>query len=226
MIDAKYDGRVDVLASGRRDDHFFCSACKMRARLFLAGEQPGAFEYDIDTKVFPWQFRRITLGEHFDFISVNGHNITFNRDAAVKFTMHGIVACQVCIGFGVAKIVDCNDLNVVFFLALIMGAQNIAPNPAIAVDCYPNGHVAPLLVKTLVCYCDQAPRVPTCSLLNTQKTATSLAKAANYLRNWRLWLLLSHDLPGLFVATVQLDAEMLELAIEMGAFQSDAFRDS
>src|SRR5208282_6183146 len=55
--------------------------------------------------------------------------------------------------------------------------------------------------------------------------AASLEKTAHYLRNRRLWLLPGHDLPGLFVAAVELDAKLLKLAIEVGALQPDACRD-
>jgi hypothetical protein len=38
------------------------------------------------------------------------------------------------IGFGIPQIIEGNDLHVVLFSALIMGAQDIAPDATVAVD--------------------------------------------------------------------------------------------
>ena len=44
------------------------------------------------------------------------------------------------IAFGVAQIVNGHNLNIVLFVAFIVGAQNVAANAAIAVDSDANCH--------------------------------------------------------------------------------------
>ena len=54
--------------------------------------------------------------------------------------MRRVVLGQVCVGFGIAKIIDRDDLDVVLFAALVMRTQNVAADAAIAVNCNANRH--------------------------------------------------------------------------------------
>lgn len=40
----------------------------------LAGEQAGAFVYDINVQVRPWQFGGVSFRENFDFVAVDNHS--------------------------------------------------------------------------------------------------------------------------------------------------------
>jgi len=63
--------------------------------------------------------------------------------------MGGIVFGQVGIDFGVAEVVDRNNLNVMLLPAFVVRPQDVAANAPVAVDCHPNRHVgdAPVLEK-------------------------------------------------------------------------------
>ena len=54
--------------------------------------------------------------------------------------MRGIVTGQVRIGFHRPQIIDCDDLDVVLFMALVMSAKNVAADTAIAIDGNANSH--------------------------------------------------------------------------------------
>ena len=61
VVHAVDDGGVDVLAAGRRNDHFLRAAVQVRAGLVLAGEQAGAFQHHVDAEVLPRQLGGVAL---------------------------------------------------------------------------------------------------------------------------------------------------------------------
>ena len=51
-----------------------------------------------------------------------------------------IVARQMCVGFNRSQVIDRNDLDIVLFVALVMSAENVAADTAIAIDGNANSH--------------------------------------------------------------------------------------
>ena len=60
-----------------------------------------------------------------------------------------VVARQVCIGIRVAQIINGHDLDIVFLAALIVGAQHVAANSAIPINCNSNRHATFSLIKNV-----------------------------------------------------------------------------
>ncbi len=54
--------------------------------------------------------------------------------------MRGIKTRQVRVSLGVAEIVDCDDLDVIFLAAFVVGTKNIAANAAVAINCNADSH--------------------------------------------------------------------------------------
>jgi hypothetical protein len=55
--------------------------------------------------------------------------------------VRGVVSRQVGIGLDRAEIVDGDDLDIVFLMALVMSAEYVAADAAVAIDGDANGHV-------------------------------------------------------------------------------------
>src|SRR5690606_691221 len=108
--------------------------------LGLAGEQTGAFEHAIDAKFAPGEFGRIALGKHADAIAVDDHMLTVDADRPREFAVGGVVAGEVRVGFGIAQVVDGDDLDLLGALRLVQGAQDVTADAAVAVDTYFDGH--------------------------------------------------------------------------------------
>ena len=69
FVDTDYEGTIDILVSGRRDDDLLCTAGDVRARPGLRREQAGAFQDDVDAERGPRQLGRIALGQHLDSVT-------------------------------------------------------------------------------------------------------------------------------------------------------------
>ena len=54
--------------------------------------------------------------------------------------MHGVVAGQVCVGFGVAEIVERDDLDLLLAIGLVQRAQDVAADAAVTIDSDFDGH--------------------------------------------------------------------------------------
>ena len=140
MIDAKDNRGIDVLATGRRDDHFLGTTLEMGRGLFLGGEKSGALEHDVDTEFAPGQLRGITVGENANPVTVDDHGIALDRHSAAEATMRSVELRQMRIGLGIAEIVDRNDLQVMLLATFIVGTQDVAADAAIAIDGNAKGH--------------------------------------------------------------------------------------
>ncbi len=140
LVDAEYDGRVDILAARCGDDHLLGAALDVRGRFFLGGEEAGAFEHDVDLQFAPWDLRRITLCEHLDLVAIDDHEFAIDFDRARELAVRGVVAGQVRVRLRIAEIVDGNDLDVIFLAAFVVSAQDVTADAAIAVDCNTDSH--------------------------------------------------------------------------------------
>ena len=140
LVDAIDDGGVHILAAGGGDDDLLGTTGQVGAGLFLGGEQAGALQHHVHVQILPGQFAGITLGQHLDLVAIDDQVIALDLDVTVELAMGGVVLGQVCIGFGLAEIIDGDDLDVVLLAAFIVGTQHIAANPAITIDCNANRH--------------------------------------------------------------------------------------
>src|SRR2546425_11135723 len=97
------------------------------------------------TTLFRSQLRGIALRHHANALVVDHHALPVHAHAAREAGMRRVVLQQVGVGLGVAQVVDGQELQAVLLAALVMGAQDHAPDPAEAVDGYLNRHFNTLL---------------------------------------------------------------------------------
>ena len=140
MVHAVDDRGIHVLAAGRGDDDLLGTPLEVGGRLFLRREEAGAFEDHVDSQVLPRQLRGIALGDDADAVAVHHHGVALDFDLAGELAVHRVVAREVRVGLGRAEVVDGDDGEVVRFPALVMRAQDVSANAAVAVDGDANGH--------------------------------------------------------------------------------------
>src|SRR5690606_18294935 len=114
--------------------------------LLLAREEPRALEDDVDAELAPRQLRRIALGADADAVAVDDERIAVHADLVRERAVRRVETGQVRVGLRVAEIVDRDDRNVLAPLALVESAQNVAADPAIAIDGDLDGHTCLLVV--------------------------------------------------------------------------------
>src|SRR6185437_9533763 len=148
VVDAVDDRGVHILAARRRDDDALRPTLQVGAGLRLAGEEARALENILDAELAPWEFRRIALGEHLDPVAIDDHRVPVDFHLAIEFAVHGVIARQVRIGFGVAEIVQGDDLHFPGAAALVERAQDVAADAAVAVDSHLDWHGQPSIDKT------------------------------------------------------------------------------
>src|SRR6266404_2471021 len=112
----------------------------MRTGFGLAGEEPGALEHDVHGEFLPRQFGRVPLRAYLDLVAVDDKEIAFDRNSARKLAVRRVVLGEMRIDLRITEVVDRDDLDVVFFTALVVGAQDVAADAPVAVDCNPDGH--------------------------------------------------------------------------------------
>ncbi len=151
MIDAIDDGGVDILATGRGNDYLLRTSLEVSRSLLLAGEKASAFQHHIHPQLPPRQFRRIALRQHANFVAIDDHVVAVDRYGAGEFAVRRVVAGEMGVGLGVAKVVDRYDLDFRIALALVKRAQNIAADAAVAIDCDFDGHCLLLTKKRSSC---------------------------------------------------------------------------
>ena len=93
------------------DQDFLGPADEVQFCLFAAGEKSGRFEHDLDSQIFPRQFRRVALLQDLDLVPADDDVLIVVADLAVKFPMDRIPFEKVSQGVGVGQIVDRADLD-------------------------------------------------------------------------------------------------------------------
>ncbi len=138
MVHAVDDGLVGA-ARGGRNQHALGPVLQVQRRLFLAGEEAGAFHRHVD--VAPGQVLGVAdrgdadrAAAHVDRVAVDLH---LAREAAV----HAVEADEMGVGLDRAEIVDGDHLDV-GAARLDDGAQDVAPDAPETVDRDLDRHVA------------------------------------------------------------------------------------
>jgi hypothetical protein len=108
-------------------------------------EEPGAFEHHVDAELLPGQLRRILLRADANPVAVHDEVVAVHLHGAGKAAVRGVVLRQVRVGLRIAEVVERDDLQVMLLAALVMGAQDVAADAAVAVDGDFDGHA--LLLK-------------------------------------------------------------------------------
>ena len=111
----------------------------MRRRLLACGEDPGAFERDVDAERLVRQLRRILDRRDFDLVAVNDHRVALDLDLVRKAPVDAVEAQEVGVGLHRAQIVDRDDLDVLA-ARLQNSAQHEPPDAAEAIDRYLGNH--------------------------------------------------------------------------------------
>ena len=82
------DHREVCTVAGRRNDDALGAGRKVCRCLFLAGEDAGALESDVDLHVLVRQFRRIALGRHLDRAAADVDRVTLDGDDLRELAMN------------------------------------------------------------------------------------------------------------------------------------------
>ena len=99
VVDAIYDGAINVRATRCRNNDFLGARFDVLARRLTSAEKSGALEYNFYAQFAPRQFCRIALGEDLNSITVYNYVIAIHLDSAGKVSMRCIAARQMRIAF-------------------------------------------------------------------------------------------------------------------------------
>src|SRR5450830_174476 len=86
-----------------------------------------------------------------NMIAIDDHVVAFDGDRARELAVRGVVAGQVGVRFGIAQVVDGNDLDILFLAAFVESAQYITADAAVAIDCNFDRHTLLLIKKEGTC---------------------------------------------------------------------------
>jgi hypothetical protein len=139
VIDAIDHRRVDIGAR-RRNEYFLGTRVKVNLGFFLAGEFPCAFQHHIDVEGFPGQIGGILFRERLHPFTVDNDGVIVDFNRAAESAVYRIEARQVRVDFGIPQVIDGNDLDVISITVFIHGAQDIASDPSVAIDCDAKTH--------------------------------------------------------------------------------------
>jgi len=87
-----------------------------------------------DPEVRASKVEAVAFGDDLDGLAVHHYIFFFDFDPSVKGSVHRVVLEQVGVGRRVAEIVDGDELQAVLLSALVMGAQDVAPDAPEPVD--------------------------------------------------------------------------------------------
>src|SRR5580658_10669278 len=105
----------------------------MGRRLLPRGEDPGAFERDVDAERLVRKLGRILDRGHFDLVAVDDHRVALDLDLMRKAAVDAVETQEVSVGLDRTQIVDGDDLDVLA-ARLQNSAQHEPPDAAEAVD--------------------------------------------------------------------------------------------
>ena len=130
MVDVVNDG-FDVVTARCGDDNFFRACLDVFLGFVFAGEEAGAFEDDVHTQLAPRQFFRVSVGEDFDFFTVDDEVVTFEFGGAVEATLRGVIFEEVQQHVGRSEVVNGDDFDIFRFVHL---AQSETADTSESVD--------------------------------------------------------------------------------------------
>src|SRR5690606_34331449 len=105
----------------------------------LAGEDPGAFQRNVNAELAPGQLFRIADRRNLETLAVRDDRVAIDLHLARKAAMYRIVAEEMRIGFDRSKIVDGDDLDILASRFQDC-PDDIAADPAKSIDSYPHSH--------------------------------------------------------------------------------------
>ena len=137
VVDAEHDGEVRI-GRGRGDDDLLRARVEVLLRALAVGEEAGRLEHDVDAEVAPRQRGRVALGEHLHLLAAGADDAVAELDLARERPEHRVVPQEVGHRLRVAEVVDRDDLDV--RAELLLRAEEVAADPAEAVDADPGCH--------------------------------------------------------------------------------------
>ena len=123
---------------------FLAPAVDVLARVVGLGEATGRLDDDVDAELAPRQVRGVALFEDLDRLAVDDDRVAVERDVGVETARDRVVLEQVRERLVVGEVVDRDDLEVAALGE--GGAEEVATDPAEAVDADLDGHSCLLAV--------------------------------------------------------------------------------
>src|SRR3984885_3078786 len=134
LVDAEDDRQV-VVGGRSRDDDLLDRPLEVGLGLGGVGEVAGGFDHNLGADRRPVELGGIALGEHLDFLAVDGDEIVTGGDVVMQVAKNGVVLEQMRQGCGRGQIVDCDEFEIGFAKR---SAKNVAAD---AVDAYLHCHL-------------------------------------------------------------------------------------
>jgi hypothetical protein len=129
---------------GGRDHDLLGAGIEVLGGILAVGEESGRFDHDLGAELAPRQRSRVALGADRDLLAVDLQTSGCRLDDAGERPVIGVVLEQVRDRLRIDQIVDPDPLDL--RLALVRRAEDIAPDPAEAVDPHAYRHVMNLQV--------------------------------------------------------------------------------
>ncbi len=111
MVDAKNDGAVGIIAEGA-DQHALGAGFQVQRRLFLGGEDAGAFQGDVDAQILVRQLGGVLDRRHLHAVTRGGDDIAIHRHGGGEAAMDAVIAQQMGVGLDRTQIVDRHHFDV------------------------------------------------------------------------------------------------------------------
>ena len=143
VVDA-HDERDVRIGRGRRDQHLLRAGFEVLRGSFARGEQAGRLDDDVDAELVPRQRLRVALAEHAERRAVDADRVALDLDAG-KPAVRRVVVEQVREDVRRREVVHGDDVELA--AALQVRANEVAPDPAEAVDSNLECHRASLVTE-------------------------------------------------------------------------------
>jgi hypothetical protein len=137
VVDTEHDGEVFTLGRSR-DDDLLGAAVHVRLGLARVGEQTGRLDHHVGAEVAPGQLARVALFEHLEGLAPDGDVVGRGLHLVAETAQDAVVLEQVRQRGVVGEVIDGNDFDVGALRQ--SGTEEVAADPAEAVDTNPDGH--------------------------------------------------------------------------------------